>query len=157
MIDIYTEKKETNIDPKILKREQIIIYLLINYPDESFKRISSVVKSEFIKDERNKKIITTIYDKLSNNNDIENFLDWFDNEENISSYITGISAYDFELTDENKINKAIEDMENTYLREGKRERLAYITKKLQNPQELEVGEKENLQKELVSITRYLTK
>ncbi len=152
-----TEKKETNIDPKILKREQIIIYLLINYPEESFKRISSVVKSEFIKDERNKKIITTIYDKLSNNNDIENFLDWFDNEENISSYITGISAYDFELTDENKINKAIEDMENTYLREGKRERLAYITKKLQNPQELEVGEKENLQKELVSITRYLTK
>ncbi len=152
-----TEKKESNIEPKILKREQMIIYLLINYSDESFKRISSIVKPELIKDERNKEIITTIYEKLSNNKDIENLLDWFDNEEGICSYLTGISAYDFELTDENKLNKAIEDMENTYLRESKKERLAYITKKLQNPQELQVGEKENLQKELVNITRYLTK
>lgn len=150
-------KKEINIDPKILRREKMIIYLLINHHNESFKRISSVVKPEFIRDERNREIITKIYEKLSDGSDMENLLDWFNNEESISSYITGISAYDFELTDENKINKAIEDMENTYLRESKKERLAYITKRLENPQELQVGEKENLQKELVDITRYLTK
>lgn len=150
-------KKEENIDPKILRREKMIIYLLINHHQESYKRLSSVVKPEFIKDERNKQIITTIYEKLSNNGDMENLFDWFDNEENISSYITGISANDLELTDENKINKAIEDMENTYLRESKKERLLYIQKKLANPQDLQVGEKENLRKEAVDITRYLTK
>lgn len=150
-------KKEENIDPKIIKREQMIIYLLVNHTNESFKRLSSVVKPEYIKDSRNKEIITTIYEKLSNNCDIENLYEWFENEESISGYISGISSYDSELDDENKINKAIEDMEKIYIRESKTERLAYITKKLENPQELQVGEKESLQKELVSISKDLTK
>lgn len=150
-------KKEEKLDPKIIKREQMIIYLLVNHNKESFKRLSGVVKPEYIKDSRNKEIITTIYEKLSNNCDIENLYEWFENEESISGYISGISAYDSELDDENKINKAIEDMEKIYIRESKTERLAYITKKLENPQELQVGEKESLQKELVSISKDLTK
>ena len=48
---------------------------------------------------------------LSKGVSTENVLDWFDDESTIN-YISGILANDFEITD---VNKAIEDIEKTYL------------------------------------------
>ena len=106
IIKVKTEEKDEFSE----RREQMLIYLLINYPNQSFKRIKDVVDLSSIKSEQNKNIIFTLYEKLSANENIENVLNWFE-DKNIINYITGILAYDFELSD---INKGIEDIENVY-------------------------------------------
>ena len=52
-----TPKPEEKIDEATLKREKMLIYLLINYTEESFERIRQAVDLECIKSERNKNII----------------------------------------------------------------------------------------------------
>ena len=146
-IERAKEKQVKKVDDKILKREQMLLYLLINYSDESFKRISSIVKPEYIQDERNKQILNTIYEILSGGKSIENILDYFE-DESIISYISGILSYDFEITD---IGKAIEDIERAYLRESKIQRRESIIERLRY-KELNSEEKEILEKELTNIT-----
>lgn len=144
---IVIKKQEQTIDPATLRKEKMLIYLLINHPNESFKRIYSVVNKEYIKDKINSTIVEKIYEKLSENINTENVLDWFD-DENIVNYVSGILAYDFEITD---INKAIEDIERNYLKESKIARRNEIIKKLENKESLQLDEKENLEKELSNI------
>ena len=145
--EIKATKSLDKIDAKTLRREQMLIYLLINETNESFKRIESVVEIELIKDEKNKEIISTIFQKIKNNENIENILSWFNNDE-IINYISGILAYDFEISD---VQKAIQDIEKAYLRENKIQRRQYIISKL-SQNNIEQTEKEQLEKELTNIT-----
>ena len=50
---IVTEVKNNievqNIDEKTKRRESLIIYLLINYPEKSFSKLENIVKSNLIK------------------------------------------------------------------------------------------------------------
>ena len=43
---------EEKVDEKTLRQEKMLIYLLANYPNESYKRISSVADVSLIKDKR---------------------------------------------------------------------------------------------------------
>lgn len=134
------------VDPKTLRREKMLIYLLINYPRESFERIHNIVKLDYIKDEKNKKIISKLYEKLEENLNTENVLDWF-TDEDLINYISEILAYDFEITD---TNKAIEDVEKDYLKEVKIARRNEIIKELEN-REISSEEKVKLENELNNV------
>ena len=77
----------------------------------------------------------------------ENIVDWFDNEA-IVNYISGILVEDFEITD---INKAIQDIEKIYLKEGKISRRNEIIKLLENRESLTSDEQIELEKELNNL------
>lgn len=143
---IIKKNEEKQIDENVLRREKMLIYLLINYSDKTFKRISSVVKSDYIQDVKNKEIIDKIFEKLKENQNPEDALNWFDDQE-IVSYLAGVLSNDFEIND---VDKAIEDVEKTYLKEAKISRRDEIIEILKSP-ELDKDEKANLEKELNNI------
>ena len=83
----------------ITKKENMIIYLLINYPKESYDRLKAQIGYENIKDERNKIIIKKLYEELEKGNSINNInvLDLFEDED-IINFLTWVMAYDFDIT-----------------------------------------------------------
>lgn len=150
--NIIRPKQEEKIDEFSARREQMLIYLLINYPKESFTRIKNVVSLEDIKSEKNKNIISILYTKLTTNENVENILNWFEDND-VINYITGILAYDFELTD---IEKGIEDIENVYKKNALVKRRDEIINKL-NDSTLAKDEALELGKELNNIIINLAK
>ncbi len=103
------EKKE--ITPEILKRENMVIYLLINEPEKTYTKLKQTITYNDFKYELNKEILKKLYEELEKGNSNTNhILDWFE-EEKMISHITEIMADDFEITD---INKAVEDLINIY-------------------------------------------
>ena len=142
-----TQKPEEKIDEATLKREKMLIYLLINYTEESFEGIRQAVDLECIKSERNKNIIMTLISKISENANIENVVEWFNDEDTVN-YLSGILLTDFEIIDE---NKAIEDIEKIYLKERKVKRRNQIIKLLEDKTNLTNDEAAKLEKELNSI------
>jgi len=143
---IIKKNEEKQIDENILRREKMLIYLLINYSDKTFKRISNVVKADYIQDTSNKIIIDKICEKLREGQNPEDALNWFEDQE-IVSYLAGVLSNDFEIND---VDKAIEDVEKTYLKEAKILRRDEIIEILKSP-DLDKDEKANLEKELNNI------
>lgn len=140
-------------DKSVAKREGLIIYLLINYPNEAYSKIKEVVSVEDIKSERNKKVITKLYEELEKGySNINNVLDWFQEEE-IINYLTSIMAYDFEITE---VNKCIEDILNIYIKEKLIKKRNDIINKLEN-KELDKEDKANYEKQLSEIIVKLAK
>ena len=130
----------------------MVIYLLINYPKEAFERIKQIVSIESIKSEKNKNIIQVLYDKLSPNENVDNVLNWFEDNDTIN-YISGILAYDFEIVD---VEKGIEDIEKAYKKNYLVARRNEIINKL-NDQTISKEEASNLGKELNDIIISLAK
>ncbi|HBC84354.1 MAG TPA: DNA primase [Clostridiales bacterium] len=140
-------------DQAIAKREGLIIYLLINYPSESYLKIKEIISVNDIKSQRNKKILTKLYEELEKgHSNIDNILDWFE-EEDIINYLTSIMAYDFEITE---VNKCIEDILNIYLKEKLIKNRNEIINKLEN-KELTKEEVANYEKQLSEIIVKLAK
>ena len=107
-------KQEPKVDEATKRRERLLIYLLIQYPNESFQKIKQEISVDMVKTEKNKNILLKLYEELEKgNSNIDNMINWFSDEETIN-YITGIMAYDFEITE---INKCIEDILNAYRKE----------------------------------------
>lgn len=150
--NVVRPKQEEKIDESTSRREQMLIYLLINYPKESIERIKSVVDIDDIKSEKNKKIIEKLYEKINIKESIENILNWFEDNE-VINYISGILTYDFEISD---VNKGIEDIEVIYKREKLLKRRNYIIEKL-NDSTLPKEESIELGKELNNIIIKLAK
>ena len=150
--NIVRPKQEEKVDEQTSRREQMVIYLLINYPKEAFERIKQIVSIESIKSEKNKSIIQVLYDKLSPNESIDNVLNWFENSDTIN-YISGILAYDFEISD---VEKGIEDIEKIYKKQNLIMRRNEIINKL-NDQTISKDEASNLGKELNDIIINLAK
>lgn len=150
--NIVRPKQEEKVDEQTSRREQMVIYLLINYPKEAFERIKQIVSIESIKSEKNKSIIQVLYDKLSPNESIDNVLNWFENSDTIN-YISGILAYDFEISD---VEKGIEDIEKIYKKQNLIMRRNEIINKL-NDQRISKDEASNLGKELNDIIINLAK
>lgn len=140
-------------DQAVSKREGLIIYLLINYPSESYLKIKEIISVNDIKSQRNKKILTKLYEQLEKgHSNIDNILDWFE-EEDIINYLTSIMAYDFEITE---VNKCIEDILNIYLKEKLIRNRNDIINKLEN-RELMQEEVANYEKQLSEIIVKLAK
>lgn len=140
-------------DQAIAKREGLIIYLLINYPSESYLKIKEYISIDNIKSQRNKKILTKLYEELEKGySNIDNILDWFEEEE-IINYLTSIMAYDFEITE---VNKCIEDILNIYLKEKLIKDRNNIINRLEN-KELAKEEVANYERQLSEVIVKLAK
>lgn len=110
-LEVKPTIKEDNANDK---KEKLIIYLLINYPNESYEKIRAKINVENIKNETNKSIIKKLYEEFEKGNiNTNNVLDWFE-DENIINEITWILAYDFEITE---VSKCIEDILKIYEKE----------------------------------------
>ena len=110
-LEVKPTIKEDNANDK---KEKLIIYLLINYPNESYEKIRAKINVEDIKNETNKSIIKKLYEEFEKGNiNTNNVLDWFE-DENIINEITWILAYDFEITE---VSKCIEDILKIYEKE----------------------------------------
>lgn len=152
-IAIDFTKSNQKIDEKTLRREKMIIYLLANYPIESYEKIKESIKLDDIKDETNKEIIKKIYQNYEKNLNNENIIDWFE-DENIINYLSGILVDDFEITD---VNKAIEDIEKFYIKENKINRRNEILNTLENKSNLTSDEIAKLENELNNLIIDLAK
>ena len=121
------------IDEAIIKREKMVIYILVNYPEESYKAIKDFITVDDMKEVMNKQIIATIYEQYSKGkfNDVLGIFE----EQEIVNYLSGIMADDFGITD---LNKCIEDLLNIY----NKEKLINARNKLMR--ELESADKSNV-------------
>lgn len=145
--------EEKKVDEAILKREKMLIYILVNYPEESFIKIKDTVTSDLMRLEKNKQIVKRLYEELEKGNINNNILDYFTDDE-IINYLSGIMSYDFEITD---INKCIEDLLSIYEKEKLIDRKNEIIKQLENTQDLTKEEIANFEKNLNEVILKLAK
>ncbi len=152
---VVIHKKETNVDNKVseevIKRENTIISILINNP-ENFQMIKENMKIEDFKYDLNIKIVKALYDELEKeDSNISLVLDKIDDEE-IKNHLTAIMAEDYGITDN---AKAIEDIMKKYEREkleARRDELINLSSK-----EMDAEKKKELGKELNDIILKLVK
>ena len=140
------EKSEKKIDEKTLRREKLIIYLLINHNRETYERLKNNITPDMILSDVNKSIIEKIYAKSELGQvNAEDILNWFE-EENILNYLSEIMATDFEI---DKVDKCVDEVIQEYEKEKLINRRNEILKMLEGHSSGE--ETANLEKELNEI------
>ncbi len=110
---VIKRKNETTVDESIIRRENVIIYLLINGNEINRKKIKENIQLEDFKYSLNKEILQKIYEAIDSNKSVTNIVDSMEEKELISQ-CTKIMADDYEISD---IDKCIEDMINSYTKE----------------------------------------
>lgn len=146
-------KDDIKTNEQIEKREKLIIYLLINYPSESYEIIRKNIDVSEFKSARNRTIVKKLYDELEKgNSNINNVIDWFEDEDTIN-YISWILAYDFEIME---VNKCISDLIKIYVKENIINQRNEILKQLENTN-LSVEESNQLETMLNEIIIKLSK
>lgn len=146
-------KTQNIINEQIDKREKLAIYLLINYPSESYEIIRRNININDFKNEKNKNIVKKLYEELEKgNSNINNVLDWFEDEQTIN-YISWILAYDFEITE---LNKCITDLINIYAKQNLIDQRNEVIKQLER-NDLSKEESEQLEMMLNEIIIKLAK
>ena len=154
---VVIHKKETNVDnnvsDEIIKRENTIISILINNP-ENFQMIKKQMLPEDFKYDLNNKIVKALYEELEKeDSNISLVLDKIENEE-IKNHLTAIMAEDYGISDSND-TKAIEDILKKYEREKlekRRDELISLSSKETNTEK-----RKELGKELNDIILKLVK
>ena len=146
------KKEDRKIDEATIRRENFIIYLLINGNNEQRQKIKNNIKQEEFKYTLNKEIIKNIYEYIEQNKEITNILDNMDDQELIGHF-TNLMADDYEITD---IDKCIEDIINSYNKERMMERKNEILVELEKDS-YEKEDREKLEKELNAIILQLAK
>lgn len=145
------EETVQKVDEATIKRENMVIYLLINYPENSYNKLKSISIDNF-KNEINKNIIKKLYEHLEkgniNTNDVMN---WFEDSK-IINHLSEIMSYDFEISD---VDKAIDDVIAIYKKENLVNRRNNILKELENVNTSEEGKL--LEKELNNVIIQLAK
>ena len=107
------QKVEKEVSEEVIKRENTIISILINNP-ENYEKIKQNMSLEDFRYDLNKKIIESLYNELEKeNSNINLVLDKLEDEE-IKNHLTAIMAEDYGITDN---IKAIEDILKKYERE----------------------------------------
>ena len=151
------EKREVQSEDtsdSYIKREKMILYLLINNFEEVIEKIKGNIKSEDFKDELNKKI----FDKIVNSEftEKEKILSLISNieDEEIQSHISEIMVSDYEIT---SVKKCIEDVLISYNRDKLNSRKIEIIKKLEKPDQCTADEIAKLEVELNNIIIELAK
>ena len=147
-------KNENNqkVDESIIKREKMVIYILINYPDVSFNAIKDIITVDNIKNDINKTIIQKIYEQYSKGN-TNNIINLFEDQD-VVNYLSGIMADDFGIQD---INKCIEDLINIYNKERLIDTRNSIIKKLEDTSNMTQEEIKTLERNLNDVILKLAK
>ena len=151
---IPKEEKENSVSEAVLKRENLVIYLLINEYSKCYEKIKNLITLNYIQDDTNKQILKKMYEEFEKgNSNTSQLLDWFQDEK-VISHITEIMAGDFEITD---VDKAIDDLISIYEKEKLISRRNEILKKLESVSEAGSEEVKELEKELNDIILKLAK
>lgn len=138
---------------KTIKRENLLIYLLISVDNQLKKEIEKQVQLDSINLEINKKIIQKLYDEFKKGDiNINNVLNLFKDEESIN-HITEILSEGFDSLD---IEKCTYEILNTYNKEKMQNKKLEILKKLEDLN-LTKEERANLENSLNEIIIKLAK
>ena len=141
-------KKKETLPETLLKRENMIIGILLNGKNKVYEQIKNILSPKDLKKEQNKKIMQKLYEEFEKgNSNINNILEIFNDDEEIISILTGIMADDYEIKDD---KKAIEDIINNYKKEKLINRKKEIIDSLNNGN-IDKQETVNLEKELHDI------
>ena len=153
-MDIKDEVQEMDISQKQLNYEKLLIYLLINYPNESFNKIKEKIALTDIKSTVNKEIVQKIYTEYEKVfPEPENAIRIFGDNQNIVSSVSEIILTDYGIVD---VNKSIEDVLKYFSKEGKIARRNEILKRL-DEKGLDKNEINKLETELNQIILDLAK
>lgn len=147
------EFDDSKINNNILKKEQMIIYLLVNHRENCYERIKKAVNPKYIKSKKNLMILEKLLLEENKDIDSENIIGLFDDQELID-YLSGILVADFEIEDE---ERAITDIEHYYLKESRINRRNEILDQLKNKDQMSKEEVINLENELNVIIMELAK
>ena len=146
--------KKSKVDDSIIKKENVVIYLLLNYPEKATEKIRSNLFESDFKYDINKKIINKLYELIDNKEKISSeVLNYFTDDDEITSHITMLMADDYEIGD---VDKCIDDIINSYNKDRLIDRRNDIIQSLEND-ELTKEEKASLEKELSSIVMELAR
>lgn len=147
-------RKNDSIPDALIKREDMIIGLLLNGKEEVYNQIKDILLPEDFRKEENQKIMQKLYEEFEKgNSNINNILEWFNDDEEIISILTGIMADDYEIKDD---KKAILDLINNYKKEKLINRKKEIINCLNEGEVLE-AENKSLEQELNDIILKLAK
>lgn len=151
---IIKSKKPVEISPAVIKRENMIIYLLINHFTEAYEKIVTNITIDDLKLEENKKIFKEILESPAE--DSEKILQTIANieDQNIQSHVSEILVTDYEI---NSVEKCIEDVINIYNKERLTNKKVQIVKSLENSSNLSKEEISKLEQELNDIIIELAK
>ena len=148
-----TIKDEAQIPEAVLKREKMILYLLINYYEEAIIDITSNIVKEDFKLEVNRKIFELITEAKENDKDkILQNLSNIQNQE-IQSQISEIMVSDYEI---NSVQKCIEDVIISYTKDRLNARKLEILRELES-NNLDLEKSKVLESELSNIIIELAK
>ena len=137
-------KKDSKIDEATIRRENVIIYLLINGNSQERENIKNNIKKEDLKYMLNQQLIEKIYEAIEQNKEVNNILDSMEDKDLISHF-TSLMADDYEISDN---SKCIEDIITSYNKERIIERRNEILTKLED--------KNNSKEEIASFERELS-
>lgn len=153
-VRVMTDKKQEKtqeVSDAVIKRENMVIYLLMNEEAKAYSRLKEVILPENFQHSLNKVILKKLYEELEKgNSNTSQILDKFE-EENMISHLTEIMAYDFEITD---VDKAIDDLISIYEKERLVQRRNQILKELDGEN---VQNASQLEKELNEVILKLAK
>lgn len=151
---IRRETKVVEVSPAVIKRENMIIYLLINHFQESYEPIVTNITLEDFKLDENKTIFEKILESPAENS--EKILQMISNieDQNIQSHVSEILVTDYEIS---SVEKCIEDVVNIYNKERLSERKLEIIKSLENSSSFSKEEIAGLEQELSEIIIELAK
>lgn len=139
-------------DDVVIKRERMIISLLINGQKEIYEQINDKISPNDFKSEYNKEILEKIYEDFANNNNTINILDLFQDNQNAISILTGIMADDYEIKEYKKmVDNIIKIYEKEKLIKRKNEIINKINENVQNKNTADL-EKE-LQEIIIKIAK----
>lgn len=150
-------KELEKIDEKTKKRESLVIYLLVNYPEKSYERLKNIFENDLIKVDTNKQIINKLNEEYKKGNiNIENILDFFVENQETVNYLSGIMSSDFEITD---VDKCIDDILVIYRKELLIKQRNEVLSKIENSksQNLTKEEVASLEEQLNNIIIKLAK
>ena len=145
---------KVDISPAIAKRENMIIYLLINHFKEAYEPIVTNISVDDFKLDFNKIIFEKILE--SNEEESEKILQLISNieDKDIQSHVSEILVTDYEIS---SVQKCIEDVVNTYNKERLTNRKFEIIKMLENSSSNSKDEVAKLEQELNDIIIELAK
>lgn len=140
------------ISEALIKRENMIIWLLINPEINAYEQIKEKIKPQDFKFSKNQEIAEILYEHFEKGNSNNNIINLFSDEE-IVNHITSIMADDFEITNNEKATK---DILTIYEKEKLLNEKNNIIKQLED-KELDKQEASELEKRLSTIIIQLAK
>ena len=149
---IVKKEKEVEVSPAIIKRENMIIYLLINDFEKMSEKIKYNITDDDFKLEVNKKIFNIIFNLESKEN-ILNALSNIEDEE-IQTQVSQIVVQDYEINSE---EKCLDDIINNYIKERLNTKKVEIINAIDNSENLSKEEISKLEEELSKVIIQLAK